>query len=352
MAKQTLAKANKDKKNEFYTQYDDIEREMNAYYEYNKNVFKDKVVLLPCDDPEWSNFTRYFVSNFDRFGLKKLISTSYALSSGNEKTTDFEKTASCYDANKHDNHGKVFVLTRKDKRVDFDDIEWRYLEGDGDFRSDEVKIYRDEADIIITNPPFALFREFFAWVMEGKKQFAIVGNQNAIAYKEIFPFIKDNKIWLGNGFKGNVGFFKSPYEDTAVAAEHKEGMIRVSGVMWFTNIDLKKRHEVIEYMTMTENLTYNKTLIKKLKEDYDEVKYQKYDNYDAIDVPQSEAIPSDYTGVMGVPITFLTKYNPDVFEIIGKMSTNSIDEYNFGYPYVKETKKFARILIRFKSKEV
>lgn len=351
MAKENLAKANKNKKNEFYTQYDDIEREMNAYYEYNKEVFKDKIILLPCDDPEWSNFTKYFVSNFDRFGLKKLISTSYALSSGNKNTTDFEKNSKNYDKDKHDKKGKVFILTKKDKQVRFEDIEFEYLEGDGDFRSDEVKKYRDEADIIITNPPFSLFREFIAWIMEGNKKFAIIGNQNAITYKEVFPLIKDNKIWLGNGFKGNVGFFKSPYEDKAVASEHKEGLIRVSGVMWFTNMDFKKRHNIIDYMTQEDNLKYNKKLIKKLKTEYEEVKYQKYDNYDAIDIPFSEAIPKDYKGVMGVPITFLDKYNPEQFEIIGEMVSTQIDDYNFGYPYVNEQKKFARILIKFKKEK-
>lgn len=317
MAKENLAKANKDKKNEFYTQYDDIEREMNAYYEYDKKVFKDKTILLPCDDPEWSNFTKYFVSNFDRFGLKKLISTSYALSSGNKNTTDFEKNSKNYDKSKHDKNGKVFILTKKDEQVKFEDIEFEYLDGDGDFRSDEVKKYRDEADIIITNPPFSLFREFVAWIMESNKNFAIVGNQNAITYKEIFPLIKENKIWLGNGFKGNVGFFKSPYEDKAVASEHKKGLIRISGVMWFTNMDFKKRHETIDYMTMEDNLKYNKKLINKLKKDFGEVKYQKYDNYIGLDVPISEAIPKDYEGIMGVPITFLDKYNPEKFEIVG-----------------------------------
>ena len=316
MANNNLHAANKAKKNEFYTQYEDIEREMNAYYEHNKDVFRDKIILLPCDDPEWSNFTKYFVANFDVFGIKKLISTSYALSSGNNTTTDFEKQSPHYDKIKHEKNGKVFVLERKDSPVAFEDIKFTYLEGDGDFRSEEVKKFRDEADIIITNPPFALFREFIAWIMEANKKFSVIGNQNAITYKEIFPLIKSNKIWLGNGFKGNVGFFKSPYEDTASASEHKEGMIRVSGVMWFTNLDLKKRHKPMELMSMEDNLKFNRPFINKLKKDFGEVKYYKYDNYEGLDVPITEAIPSDYNGVLGVPITFLTKYCPEQFELV------------------------------------
>ena len=171
---------------EFYTQYSDIEAEMNAYVEFNPDVFRGKTILLPCDDPEWSNFTKYFAANFERFGLKKLISTSYAKGAGNQQLTLFEQESPLFDAAKHDAHGKLFTLTRdKDGsgRVDTDDIEFsRYLEGDGDFRSAEVKALRDEADIIITNPPFSLFREFLAWILEAEKQFVVLGNMNAITY--------------------------------------------------------------------------------------------------------------------------------------------------------------------------
>lgn len=315
------------KKDEFYTQYSDIEAEMNAYIEFNPDVFKDKTILLPCDDPEWSNFTKYFASNFERLGLKKLISTSYAKSAGSKQLTIFELESPLYDEDKHDTHGKLFILTRDTNgsgSIDMDDIEFTgYLEGDGDFRSEEVKKLRDESDIIVTNPPFSLFREFIAWIMEAKKQFIVVGNQNAITYKEIFPLIKDNKLWLGNGFKSNVAYFTSPYEDTAKASQHKEGFIRVSGVMWFTNIDHGLRHEMLDLMTKEDNLKYNKSLVKKLKkilglEEKDKViDYPKYDNYDAIEIPITEAIPSDYEGAMGVPITFLDKYNPEQFEILG-----------------------------------
>ena len=321
MAGNTNIRAAKNAKNdEFYTQYIDIEAEMNAYVEYNHDVFRGKTILLPCDDPEWSNFTKYFAANFERFGLKKLISTSYAKSAGNKQLTLFEKESPLFDADKHNTHGKLFTLTHdKDGsgRVDTDDIEFSgYLEGDGDFRSEEVKRLRDEADVIITNPPFSLFREFLAWIMEAGKQFIIIGNQNAITYKEVFPLLRDNRIWLGNGFKGNVGFFASPYEDTASSSDHRDGFIRVSGIMWFTNIDLYKRHKPLLLDTMAHNLKFNKKLKRKLENDYGKLEYPHYDNYDAIEVPFVECIPSDYDGVMGVPITFMDKYNPEQFEIV------------------------------------
>ena len=319
----SLGKAKKAKNDEFYTQYSDIEAEMNAYIEYNPDVFRDKTILLPCDDPEWSNFTKYFASNFERFGLKKLISTSYAKSVGNKQLTLFESESPLYDENKHDTHGKLFTLTHdKDGSgiIDTDDIEFSgYLDGDGDFRSAEVCRLRDEADIIITNPPFSLFSEFLTWIVEAEKQFVIVGNQNAISYRDVFPLIKDNKIWLGQGFKSNVGYFYAPdYEDYAKAGQHKEGFIRVSGVMWFTNIDHGIRHEELQLMTMANNLKFNKKLKKKLDRDFGISEYPHYDNYNALEVPFTECIPSDYDGIMGVPRTFLCRYNPDQFEIIGR----------------------------------
>ena len=317
-----LGAAKKAQKDEFYTQYSDIEAEMNAYVEYNPDVFRGKTILLPCDDPEWSNFTKYFGANFERFGLKKLISTSYARSAGNQQLTLFESESPLYDAEKHETRGKLFTLTHdKDGsgNIDTDDIEFSgYLEGDGDFRSAEVCKLRDEADIIITNPPFSLFREFLAWIMAGKKQFIIVGNQNAITYKEVFPLLKSNEMWLGQGFKSNVGYFYAPdYEDYATAGQHKDGFIRVSGVMWFANIDLGKRHERMVLMTMAQNLKFNKKLKKKFESEYDISDYPHYDNYDAIEIPFTECIPSDYDGVMGVPITFMDKFNPEQFEILG-----------------------------------
>jgi hypothetical protein len=207
MANNNLTQAKKAKNDEFYTQYSDIEKEMNAYLEYDPNVFSGKTILLPCDDPEWSNFTKYFAQNFERFGLKKLISTSYAAGSKESKTeyqpSLFESEDPQFDKVKTFNNGKIFTLSRDkggDGKINVDDLEWKYLNDDGDFRSDEIKKLRDEADIIITNPPFSLFREFLTWVMEVEKQLVVIGNMNAITYKEVFPLIKENKLWIGNGF--------------------------------------------------------------------------------------------------------------------------------------------------------
>lgn len=327
----SLGAARNAKNDEFYTQYSDIEAEMNAYIEYNPEVFKDKTILLPCDDPEWSNFTKYFASNFTRLGIKKLISTSYAQGAANKQLTLFELMSPLYNAQQHDTHGKLFTLTRDtdgNGTVDTDDIEFTgYLEGDGDFRSNEVKKLRDEADIIITNPPFSLFREFLAWILEADKQFVILGNMNAITYKEVFPYLQDNAIWLG--YKSlNQDMYFNVTDDYKSWLTHnkKEGsaykivngivMGRLASACWFTNIDHGKRHENLILDTMEHNLKFNKKLRKKLEKDYGKLEYPHYDNYDAIEVPFTECIPSDYDGVMGVPITFMDKYNPDQFEIV------------------------------------
>lgn len=223
-----LSTARDAKNDEFYTQYSDIESEMNAYVEFNPDVFRDKTVLLPCDDPEWSNFTKYFAANFERFGLKKLISTSYAKGFGNQQLTLFEQESPLFDEEKHNAHGKVFTLMR-DKNasgnIDSDDIEFTgYLDGDGDFRSDEVKALRDEADIIVTNPPFSLFREFLSWIQEANKKFVILGNMNAITYKEVFPYLKDNVIWLGYKSLNQDMYFDVPDERKKwLLANKKEG---------------------------------------------------------------------------------------------------------------------------------
>ena len=332
MANETLKAASKAKNDEFYTQYSDIEAEMNAYVEFNPDVFRGKTVLLPCDDPEWSNFTKYFAANFERFGLKKLISTSYAKSAGSKQLTLFEQESPLFDVDKHDTHGKLFTLTRdKDGsgRVDGDDIEFSgYLEGDGDFRSAEVKRLRDEADIIITNPPFSLFREFLAWILEAGKQFVILGNMNAITYKEVFPHLKDNEIWLGYKSLNQDMYFDVPEERRQwLLVNKKEGsaykiidgvvMGRLASACWFTNLDHGKRHQMLMLDTMEHNLKFHKRLRKKYESSYGKAEYPHYDNYDAIEIPFVEAIPSDYDGVMGVPITFMDKYNPEQFEIIG-----------------------------------
>lgn len=329
----SLGAAKAAKNDEFYTQYSDIEAEMNAYVEYNPDVFRGKTILLPCDDPEWSNFTKYFAANFDRFGLKKLISTSYAKGAGNKQLTLFEMESPLYDEELHETRGKLFTLTRdKDGsgRIDTDDIEFSgYLEGDGDFRSTEVTKLRDEADIIITNPPFSLFREFLAWIIVGKKQFVILGNMNAITYKEVFPLLKNNEMWLGYKSLNQDMYFNITDEYKEWLLDNKkegsaykviDGIVmgRLASACWFTNVDHGKRHEEMQLDTMAHNLKFNKKLKKRFEDDFGKNEYPKFDNYNAIEVPFTECIPSDYNGIIGVPITFLDKYNPDQFEVVGR----------------------------------
>lgn len=327
MANKNLSQAKENKKDEFYTQYADIQSEMNAYLEYNPDVFRNKTILLPCDDPEWSNFTKFFAQNFENFGLKKLISTSYAVESKNIdldwQPTLFETENPYFDIDKTKIKGKIFTLdhdTNANGKIDIEDLEWQYLEGDGDFRSDEVKALRDGADIIITNPPFSLFREFLAWIMEAGKQFVIIGNMNAITYKEVFPLIKDNKLWMGYSIHSGDRKFNVPDVYSLDAAgcgvdENGKKFIKVKGVRWFSNIEHGRRHELMQLMTMAENIKYSK------HKEINGVGYQHYDNYNAIEVPFSDAIPSDYDGVMGVPISWLDKYCPEQFEILGITKT-------------------------------
>jgi len=331
MANTNLANAKTAKNDEFYTQYADIQKEINAYLDYDPNVFRGKTVLLPCDDPEWSNFTKFFAQNFELLGLKKLISTSYAPESKKYKMpyqpTLFETSQPYFDNDKSKTHGKIFVLERDvtgDNRINIDDLEWQYLEGDGDFRSKEIRKLRDEADIIVTNPPFSLFREFLAWTMEVQKKFIIIGNMNAITYKEVFPSIQNNMMWLGaTGFVTDMVF--GVPEGTIVKESDKAkaerlGYIgnytRLGNSCWFTNIDHGRRHQPLRLMTATDNFKHSRHKdIKGLKN------YLHYDNCDAIEVPYTDAIPSDYLGLMGVPISFLDKYCPEQFEIAGITKT-------------------------------
>lgn len=303
-----LNAAAKAKKDEFYTQLSDIEKEMRYY----RTHFKDKVVFCNCDDPFESNFFKYFVLNFNRLGLKKLIATCYASSPiANTQLSLFDVIGT--EESKQNKPYKAIVTKVYDKTgdggIDMFDVAELFksgennlseLEGDGDFRSKECLSLLDESDIVVTNPPFSLFREYVSVLMEHKKHFIIIGNQNAITYKDFFPYLMKNEIWLGNGFAGNVGFFASPYEDTAASSQHKEGLIRVSGVMWFTNLDIKKRHEQM-------------ILVKR----YNSKEYPHFENFDAINVDKTSNIPCDFEGIMGVPITFMDKYSPDQFEIIG-----------------------------------
>ena len=337
MANANLGKAKKEKNDEFYTQYCDIQQEMNAYVEYNPDVFRDKTILLPCDDPEWSNFTKFFALNFEKYGVKKLISTSYAPESKKIKAwqpTLFETDNPRFDADKSKTNGKIFVLDRDlngDGRININDLQWEYLEGDGDFRSREVCALRDEADIIITNPPFSLFRQFMAWIVEAKKKFVIIGNQNAITYKEIFPLIKENALWLGPSISSGDREFMVPKEYPLDAAgtridENGNHYIRVKGVRWFTNLEHGKRHHPLDLMTMEDNIMFSKH--KELREKG----YSNYDNYDAIEIPFSDAIPINYKGMMGVPITYLDKYCPEQFEIMGMCENEDL--------YSLKTKKY------------
>ena len=328
MANENLSKAKEAKNDEFYTQYHDIEKEVSAYLEYNPDVFRGKTVLLPCDDPEWSNFTKYFAQNFETFGLKKLISTSYAPESKRYKygyqPTLFETVAPHFDADKSKTHGKIFVLDHDvtgDGVINFEDLEWQYLEGDGDFRSKEICQLRDEADFIITNPPFSLFREFLAWIFESDKQFLIIGNMNAVTCKEVFPLIKENKMWYGCSISSGDREFGVPDEYPLTAAgwridDQGKKYIRVKGVRWFTNLDHGRRHQFLPLMTMADNLKFSRHKEIRGKDSYDH-----YDNYDAIEVPYTDAIPSDYDSVMGVPVSFLDKYCPEQFEILGITKT-------------------------------
>ena len=284
-------------------------------------------MLLPCDDPEWSNFTKFFAQNFQLLGLKKLISTSYAPESKKYKMpyqpTLFETSQPHYNVDKSKTHGKIFVLENDitgDNRIDINDLEWQYLEGDGDFRSKEIKALRDEADIIVTNPPFSLFREFVAWLVEAKKMFVIIGNMNAISYKEVFPLLQNNSVWLGaTGFVTDM-VFEVP-EGTIVKDEDKKkaerlGYIgnytRLGNSCWYTNIDHGRRHQPLKLMTMADNFKHSKH--KDLRE---RKSYIHYENYDAIEIPYTDAIPSDYEGIMGVPASFLDKYCPEQYEILG-----------------------------------
>jgi len=333
MANDGLSNAKRAKNDEFYTQYQDIEKEVNSYLEFNPQVFANKTIFLPCDDPEWSNFTRYFAQNFGKLGLKKLISTSYAPDSKIikmlQQPTLFELEDPKYDDVKSNANGKLFKLDHDktgDNKINVEDLEWEYLQGDGDFRSSEILKLWSEADIIITNPPFSLFREFLTWIQPTKKQFMIIGNMNAITYKEAFPLIMENKIWVGATNFNTGMYFRVPndfvYADSYKFERERNGekVNRVPGVCWFTNLDHGRRHQPLTLMTMEENKKYSKH--KEVKE----IGYLKYDNYNAIEVPFTDAIPSDYPGIMGVPISYLDKHSPEQFEIVGTSDNGLIED--------------------------
>jgi len=307
MANKNLNAAKTAKKDEFYTQMADIERELQHYWQH----FADKVVLCNCDDPYESNFFKYFALNFNQLGLKKLICTCFDGSpvQGNELLLDFGDFS---DDPKKIAYKVEITEVRDlngDGAVDLADVQYllkndknaiSLLKQHGDFRSAECIELLKEADIVVTNPPFSLFREYVGQLMQYEKKFIIIGMQANIIYKDIFPLVINNKIWLGYGFKGGAAHFVSPYEDTATANNHKEGMIRVSGVHWFTNLEIPKRNDPIDLVCR-----------------YTSEEYPMLDNYDAINVNSSNDIPCNYPDTMAVPITFLDKYCPEQFEIIG-----------------------------------
>ncbi|MDY4862337.1 MAG: adenine-specific methyltransferase EcoRI family protein [Candidatus Onthomorpha sp.] len=331
MAKnENLHKAKKAKADEFYTQLSDIENECKHYKEH----FKGKTILCNCDDPRVSNFFFYFSQNFEYLGLKKLIATCYKSRDINLFSEGKAEKAVyiVYEGDKNGNH-----------KVEDSELDIKELQYDGDFRSDECKELLKQADIVVTNPPFSLFREYVAQLIEYDKKFLIIGHQNAIKYKEIFRLLKENKIWLGYGFKGGAGHFISKYQDIATAGDHREGMIRVSGVTWFTNLEHDKRHEKL-------------ILYKEYNPEENPEEYPKYDNYDAIEVSKTKDIPMNYDGVMGVPITFMDKYNPEQFEIIwttdrggdGMLEHLKLPHSRYDAPVVAGKGLYSRIFIRKK----
>lgn len=369
-ANKLLHKAKKSKSDEFYTLYSDIQKEVEAYLEYNPNVFRNKVVYCNCDDPFESNFFRYFVLNFKRIGLKQLITTSYKPSPvantqlklfGDDKSLKKVKGRPKITANKFiinevgdiDGDGefnlKDVALQLKNNKNN----EWAPLEKDGDFRSDESISLLKESDIVITNPPFSLFRDYIKQLIDYDKKFLIIANINAITYKEVFPLIKDNKIWLGTGMGRWISGFIVPdsyelYGTEARIDEYGNRIVATNNCLWFTNLDHGKRHQVLPLMSMKDNIKFSS------HREIKGVGYKKYDNFDAIEVPYTDAIPNDYKGVIGVPITFLDKYNPDQFEIVGC-------SYDYGRPAgwdkninmsvsVEGVNVYKRILIKHKRK--
>jgi len=380
MANSNLTNAKRAKNDEFYTQYSDIQKEIEAYLEYNPDVFRGKVVYCNCDDPFESNFFRYFVLKFKKLGLKQLITTSFKPSpKANTELVLQPHLLPGYEdeivTRLAEPKGRPKVTANRiilnevhdineDGEFNMKDVaeqlkanknnEWAPLKEDGDFRSLECIELLKQSDIVVTNPPFSLFREYVKQLFDFDKKFVIIGSMNAITYKEIFPLIKANKMWLGNKTSSQQMFLEAPKEYTEkVMASKPQGMwwriiegkplIGIHTALWFTNLDHGRRHQPLQLQTMAENLKFSKHKNIRGKEGYD-----RYDNYNAIDVPFTDSIPSDYDGMMGVPISFLDKYNPDQFVIIG------IDRYvednpNYGKRFtINGSEIFARILIKHK----
>lgn len=382
MANNTLSGARRAKNDEFYTQFSDIQKEVESYLEYDPDTFKDKVIYSNCDDPFESNFFRYFVLNFKRLGLKRLITTSYKPSPvantqiglfGDDVTLEPVKGRPKITANKFiinevgdvDGDGS-FTLEDIAKQLRANkNNEWTPLEGDGDFRSEECVDLLKQSDIVVTNPPFSLFREYITQLFEHKKQFLIIGNLNAITYREVFPMIKANKVWLGNNARVNGGAMFYEIPESVVNLDQvreirtdekgkKTYITRVQGVRWFTNLDHGRLHQPLPLMPESDVIKF---VTKK--------PFDKYDNYDAIEVSLVKNIPSDYKGLIGVPVSFLDKYSPEQFEIIGSFNNGEHGEeigaekievitdgksMMWNGPAVNKTPIYKRIIIKHKKK--
>lgn len=365
-----LKSARRSKNDEFYTQFVDIQKEIEKYFDFNPNTFRNKVIYCNCDDPYESNFFRYFVLNFNKLGLKRLITTSYKPSPiantqlqlfGSDVAPPKSKGRPKINANK-------FIINEVPKISDDGEFglknvatklkankhnEWTPLEGNGDFRSDECVSLLKEADIVVTNPPFSLFREYVSQIFEYKKKFLIIGNINCLTYREIFEKVKKNKAWLGNGMGRWISGFIVPesyelYGSEARIDSDGNRIVATNNCLWLTNLDHGRRHQPLPLMTMAENMKYSKH-----KEIRGKKSYDRYDNFDAIEVPFTDAIPGDYEGVMGVPVTFLDKYNPDQFEILGNSNVRGEREHLMngvqaatGCTYIKGKPQYARIFIK------
>lgn len=321
---QNLIGAKKDKQDEFYTRLEDIEREMRYY----RGQFKGARVLCNCDDPRVSNFVRYFLMRFDALGLKHLAATCWKNTNPDLFSQGKEERAIRLDWDGS--------LPPYQYPADISRMPYTMLEGDGDFRSDEVKAILAESDIVVTNPPFSLFREYVTQLVDSGKKFLIIGNKNAITYKEIFPLLKNNKMWLGASIHSGGLWFRVPdtYTKSKNSVIKEDGFkyVNIPGPRWFTNMDYSQRHETLE----------TGAYIK------DGATYQKYDNYDAIEVPTVNDIPMDYDGVMGVPITFLDHYNPDQFEIISDSRYHDGKDTADDINVINGKTLYRRLLIRFR----
>ena len=375
MANSNLTNAKKAKNDEFYTQFSDIQKEIEAYLEFDPHVFRGKVVYCNCDDPYESNFFRYFVLKFNELGLKQLITTSYKPSPiantqlglfGDDATLPPLKDRPKITANRFIINevpridGEINLKSFAKKLQKNEHNEWAPLDGNGDFRSDECVELLKQSDIVVTNPPFSLFRDYVKQLFDHDKKFVIIGNMNAITYKEIFPLIKNNKLWLGATGNGSDMVFAVPNGIEIAESDRQKaarlGYIgdytRLGNSCWFTNLDHGRRHRPLPLMTVADNLKFSRH-----KEIRGKESYEKYDNYDAIEVPFTDAIPSNYDGVMGVPISFLDKYSPEQFEIVGGTANGQVPkEFKIGNfkvynnPITNGRKIYQRILIKHKQK--